>query len=784
MMSAVTADLAPVRVHLDLTGAVQGVGFRPWVYRLAEQTGVSGWVLNDPHGVSLEIEGEPLAVQDFLRRLDREPPPLVRILSSNLQVLPPAGLTGFQIRLSEVDGPRTAHLLPDVATCPDCLADIHRIGDRRHAYPFTNCTNCGPRFSIILSLPYDRPNTTMSGFELCPTCRSEYENVSDRRFHAQPNACPVCGPKVSLFARHPITDLWTLQDTSEPLASTAAALRSGQIVALKGLGGFHLLADATNSATVERLRERKHREQKPFALMAPNLDHARALVELTPEEVALLLSPAAPIVIAKRLPNPPVVDSIAPGNPTLGVMLPCTPLHHLLLEMVDGPLVATSGNLSDEPICTDNDDAFDRLGRIADLFLVHNRPIARHVDDSVVTILDGAPRILRRARGYAPWPISLADDSPTILALGAHLKNSIALSVGANAFVSQHIGDLDTPGALHAFESVIRDFLNMYDAEPVAVALDLHPDYGSSRWLHRKLELADNLLPQGIQTIAVQHHHAHLAACLADNAHAGPVVAATWDGSGLGLDHTIWGGEFLLGDARSFRRVAHLRPFSLPGGDAAAREPRRSALALLWEMGLADQAMQLGLPFAPAEVDTLCRMLKQPHLAPRTTSAGRIFDGLSALLGRCQRNSFEGQAAMALEHAADRHERGHYSLSLLEPADATQSLVLDWEPLVLEILADLARGTTRPVIAARIQRGLAHAILEVALRVDSPTVALTGGCFQNRLLTESAAALLRAAGFQVLLHSQVPPNDGGISLGQLAVAAARLRLDPVTSHTG
>ncbi len=756
------ADETKKRLLVKVKGAVQGVGFRPFVYRLATSLGLTGWVINDTRGVLIEVEGERALLEEFLRRLPLEKPPRAIIHTLEVSWLEPAGYTRFEIQHSLEEGEKTTLVLPDIATCPDCLAEILNPADRRYRYPFTNCTNCGPRFTIIHSLPYDRPNTSMSKFIMCPDCSSEYHNPADRRFHAQPNACPVCGPHLELWD----SGGKMLASGDEALRLAAAALREGKIVAVKGLGGFHLMVDARNSRAIQRLRERKPRRDKPFALMVRDLEQARLLCELTPEAEALLTSPETPILLLPRKPGAPVAEEVAPGNPYLGIMLPYTPLHHLLLREIDFPVVATSGNLTDEPICTDEGEALKRLGHIAELFLVHNRPIVRHVDDSVAWLLLGKPRLLRRARGYAPLPVLLSHPVPPILAVGAHLKNTIALSVKNQVFISQHIGDLETLEAFQAFEKVIADFLRLYEVTPVAIAHDLHPDYLSTLWAKSH---SDTIL------IPVQHHHAHLASCLAENQVEGEALGVTWDGTGYGLDGTIWGGEFLLGDTSSFQRVAHLRPFRLPGGEAAVKEPRRVALALLWELyGYATLEMEEFPPiasFTPQERRILAKMLERGLNSPITTSVGRLFDGISALAGICQKVSFEGQAAMALEFAADRHCEDHYPV-VLEEKDGV--IILDWRPIVKGVVEDLKRKEGISLISARFHNSLVETIVQVALKIKVKRVALSGGCFQNRLLTEKAAIRLEREGFQVLLHSQVPPNDGGISLGQVVVAASKL----------
>jgi len=796
------------RLRIAIQGAVQGVGFRPFVYRLATELALTGWVINDVRGVFIEVEGRVPTLTYFLARLEAERPPLAQIYHLDVAWLDPVGYDQFAIRHSDEQGAKTVLVLPDIATCADCLEELSDPTNRRYRYPFTNCTNCGPRFTIIRTLPYDRPHTTMRGFMLCPACRAEYDNPLDRRFHAQPNACPVCGPQLALWqltgdrqslptdTDHSVTPSAyhaVIAEGEAALRGTVNALHAGQIVAVKGLGGFHLMVDARNAGAINRLRERKPRRDKPFALMARDLEQARLLCAIPEAAAALLTSPEAPIVLLERHAVAPVAANVAPDTATLGVMLPANPLHHLLLRAIDFPLVATSGNLSDEPICTDEQEAVQRLGSIADQFLVHDRPIQRHVDDSIAWVLEDTPRLLRRARGYAPLPVRMPQPLPPILAVGAHLKNTVALSVERQVFISQHIGDLETPQAMAAFEQVIADFLQLYEATPVAIAHDLHPDYLSTRWAlsrEQKAESseraarnqqtasrADCRLPTAdCQLIPVQHHHAHLAACLAEHGVVGPVLGVTWDGTGYGLDGTIWGGEFLLGDTADFRRVAHLRPFSLPGGEAAVKEPRRVALALLWELygaaALERDDLAIIRAFRPHERRLLAQMLRRGFNTPRTTSAGRLFDGVAALIGLHQQVSFEGQAAIALEFSADPSVHDAYPFMVAQPGEP--AVVLDWGPLVAAVLQDLQRGVSTSIIAGRFHNALVEMILTVARLVGESRVVLAGGCFQNRRLTERAAVRLREAGFDVLLHRQVPPNDGSISLGQVAVAAARL----------
>lgn len=760
------------RRRLEIAGLVQGVGFRPFVWRLAREAGLAGFVTNTPLGVTLEVEGPAAALDRFRLRLLAETPPHASIETWSEREIEPLGETGFSIVASERAGDPSSPVLPDLAPCADCLRDVLLPGDRREGYPFTNCTNCGPRFSIVRSLPYDRANTTLASFPLCPACRAEYEDPADRRFHAQPTACPACGPRASLLD----PDGRSLAAGEQALREAAAAVLAGRVVAVKGLGGFHLIVDATDEAAVAALRLRKRREEKPFALLVTDLDAARSLVETSAETESLLASPEGPIVLLPRRPGAKVASGVAPGNPRLGVFLPPTPLHHLLMREIARPVVATSGNLSDEPICTDETEALGRLRGIADLFLVHDRPIARHVDDSVAWIVDGAPALLRRARGFAPAPVLLRDDLPPILAVGAHLKNAVAVASGRRVFVSQHVGDLETEEAFGAFERVVADFLAFYRVRPAAIAHDLHPDYLSTRWA---IGAAETGPLAGIPLSGVQHHHAHLAACLAENgASEGPVLGVTWDGTGYGDDGTIWGGEFLLGDAAGYRRAAHLLPFRLPGGEAAVTEPRRTALALLRE-AFGERTREVDdleplRAFSVREREVLDRMLERGTQSPVTTSAGRLFDGIAAIAGVRQVVRHEGQAAMELEWAADGAVEDGYPLPVAGGTDG-EPMTLDWRPLVRAAVEDVRAGSGPGRISTLFHGALAAAIVEVALRVGVPRVALAGGCFQNRILTEEAATRLRGEGFEVFLHRQVPPNDGSICLGQVAVAAARMR---------
>ncbi|MBK6404241.1 MAG: carbamoyltransferase HypF [Holophagales bacterium] len=777
------------RLRVEVTGAVQGVGFRPFVFRLATQLGLSGWVLNDVRGVEVEVEGDASSLDAFRTRLEAEAPPRAVVRHVSVSWLPPEGFSSFEIRMSTGEGEKSVSVLPDLATCGDCLAELDDPADRRYRYPFLNCTNCGPRFTIVRALPYDRQNTTMRGFTLCAACRREYEEPRDRRFHAQPTACPACGPRLALWNR--IGQVVARED--EALRGAAAALLDGRVVAVKGLGGFHLCCDARNEDAVARLRAGKVRREKPLAVMVRDVAAARALCEVSGAVERWLLSPEAPILLLPRLGSASatalVAPNVAPESTRLGVMLPSTPLHHLLLAAVDAPLVATSGNLSDEPIATDEREAVARLGSIADLFLVHDRPVERHVDDSVGWLHGDALQLLRRARGFAPLPVPVRVNLPPILAVGAHLKNVVGLGLGSEVVLSQHVGDLETPEALAAFERVVADLLRLWEAAPVAIAHDLHPDYLSTRWARRAAagDESEGPLPPAIlaaaregrlRLVPVQHHHAHLASCLAENGVEGPALGVTWDGTGYGTDGTVWGGEFLLGDAAGYTRVAHLRPFRLPGGDAAVKEPRRAALALLFELfgeaALGRDDLSPVASFSGTERALLARMLATGTRSPVTTSAGRLFDAVAALVGLHPKAGFEGQAAMALEALADPSERGAYPFPLVAGAVSGAPATLDWGPLAFALLEDGARGVGAAIRSGRFHNALVDGIAAVARLAGAPRVALSGGCFQNRLLLERASARLAADGFQVLTHRLVPPNDGGIALGQVLVAAARI----------
>ena len=759
------------RLRLAVRGAVQGVGFRPFVFRLANDLGMAGWVNNSPQGVSIEVEGRRDRLEHFRRRLESEKPALCFLAGMESSWLAAAGYAEFEIRASAQAGVKSALVLPDLATCPDCRREIFDVANRRFHYPFTNCTHCGPRFSLIEALPYDRANTSMRGFKMCPACQAEYDNPRDRRFHAQPNACPVCGPRL---------ELWTGAGAAvfgghDAMRAAAQAIRRGQIVAVKGLGGFHLMVDARNESAVRRLRERKQREEKPLALMVPSLADTRAICQLSPLEEELLVSPAAPIVLLEKIGNrkSEIANPVAPGNPNLGVMLPSNPLHHLLMAELDFPVVATSGNLSDEPICTNEHEALARLRGMADWLLVHNRPIVRPEDDSIVRVMLDREMILRRARGYAPLPVQLPSKgqrpkAKAILAMGAQLKNSVALAAGENVFISQHLGDLETEPAQSAFRRTCKDLPGLYSVEPEIIAADLHPDYLSTRHAQQS----------GKNIFGVQHHVAHVLSCIAENDLRLPALGLAWDGTGYGTDGSVWGGEFFLVTESGVERVAHLRPFRLPGGDKAVKQPRRVALAMLYELyGEAAFEMEHLPPIRvmlPVERITFKGMLQRRINSPSTSSVGRLFDAVASLINLRQNLAYEGQAAMELEFALNgfRDEKA-YALPLIRHAGM---LMLDWQEMIHQILVDGNAGVAAAEISAKFHNALAEAAVAVAKKIGQPRVALSGGCFQNRYLTERLVTRLRAEKFEPFWHRQVPPNDGGIALGQIFAARNHLTL--------
>lgn len=754
-----------VRVRVGVGGAVQGVGFRPFAARLAAACGVAGFVRNTEGGAVVEAEGEPAAVAAFRERLVREAPPPVRVRVERAETVAPAGDLAFVVAESEAGRPDAATLaeIPrDRAVCAECVAEIRDPGNRRYRYPFTHCTACGPRWSVLRALPYDRARTSLAPFPPCAACRAEFADPANRRFHAQNVACPDCGPRVTL---RDAAGRAIASDGRAPLAAAAERIRRGAIVALKGLGGYQLLCDARDGRAVERLRLAKGRPGgKPLAVMAPSLEWVRAALDPEPLEESLLASPEAPIVLVRRRAGTtPFAEAVAPRSPLAGVFLPTTPLHVLLLDDLAFPVVATSGNRSEEPIAFDDADALARLAGLADAFLTHDRAIERPLDDSVARVVGGRELVLRAGRGHAPLPVRLPFDAPPVIALGASAKASPALASGGGALLGAHVGDLESPLAVAALDRGARSLAAARGvARPAAVARDLHPDFPSTR-LAAGMALPDE---------PVAHHHAHAAACLAENGlFDRPALAVVFDGFGLGPDGGLWGGEFLRVDGAACRRVARLREFPLPGGDAAAREPRRSAAGLLFETfgaaSLDDAALPPIAAFSGPERATLASMLARGVASPRASSAGRLFDAAASLAGLAQRASFEGEAAVALE-AAVRRGAAPYPLPLEDDG------ALDTRALARAMAADARAGAGAATIASRFHAALVAAILAVARAAGEPVVALSGGCFQNRLLAESAAEALRGAGFRPVLHRLVPPNDGGLSLGQAIVAARRL----------
>ena len=767
------ADQRIARRHIHVRGIVQGVGFRPFVFNLARRLELSGYVLNSSAGVVIEAEGPEAGLDQFLGALHNQAPPLARIEKIDVRVLDPAGDTSFVIRESLDQPGELVPVSPDVSTCDDCMRDFRTPANRRHGYPFTNCTNCGPRYTITRKIPYDRPLTTMACFGMCESCLAEYEDPADRRFHAQPNACPDCGPSLALQIGDALKQPPEFAPGGDNLAiirEVRRLLRDGRIVAIKGLGGFQLACDAANEAAVRLLRERKKRSDKPFALMVPDVDSAERFCVVSEAERATLSSPRRPIVILPRRDDAELTRELAPGNNTLGVMLPYTPLHYLLFgDSLDQPpefsaLVMTSGNLSEEPIVTGNREAADRLDDIADAFLFHNRDIHTRVDDSVVRIFEDEERVLRRSRGYAPFPVALQFPVHEVLACGAELKNTFCLTKQNHAFLSQHIGDLENYETLVFFQQTLDRMKELFRIAPVAVGYDLHPMY-----LSTKLALA----MEGVEKIGVQHHHAHIASCMAENGITDKVIGVAFDGTGYGTDGKIWGGEFLLADFAGFERRAHLRYIPLAGGDTAVREPWRLALSYLLDT-FGPRIDSLDLPLfgrIPSNKLRAVRSMIERNINSVPTSAcGRLFDAVASLSGVRDDVNFEAQAAIELEMSADPGVDAVYpfEISRGEPAE------IDMRPAIEAIVRDALVGRPRGWIAAAFHNTVAAAVLEVCRRLRASEgirkVCLSGGTFQNLYLLKRTVSGLRGEGLEVFLHAQVPPNDGGIALGQAVIA--------------
>jgi hydrogenase maturation protein HypF len=751
--------------HIEVEGVVQGVGFRPWVWRLAREQGLSGRVLNHARGVTIDAFGPEPALSGFLARLRGTPPPAAVITALRATAIPAAerGADAFVIVESEAGGPRQVSIPPDLATCAECAAEIADPADRRYRYAFTNCTNCGPRLTIARGVPYDRALTTMAPFRMCARCQAEYDDPGNRRFHAQPNACPACGPQLRALTSSGVTV------PGDPLRAAADALRGGEVVAVKGIGGFHLACDATSAPAVRLLRARKGREEKPFAVMVRDLATADVVAELCDAEAALLTAVERPIVLLRRRAGPSLAPEVAPGSPLVGLMLPYTPLHLLLLHEAGRALVMTSANLSEEPMVTGNEEALDRLRSLADLFLVHDREIEMRCDDSVARVIAGEPVLLRRSRGYAPRPVRLARPVVApLLACGGHLKNTFCLAEGTQAWMGPHVGDLETVESLRSFTGAVERMERFLGIAPEVIAHDLHPDYASTTYAQAR--------PEPLK-VGVQHHHAHVAAAMAEHGLEGPVIGVAYDGTGYGTDGTAWGGELLLADYGGFRRLATFRPLPLPGGELAIREIWRLALALLGD-ALGDEAPLDRFPVfggdRAARADVVRQMIRRGFNAPRAHGVGRYFDAVAALVLGRPAVSFEGQAALEWNTVADRSETGAYGFAVDRGRTPWQ---LDLRPMVREIVRDVLAGRPPSTISARFHNTLAvatAALVREAVRLHGARpVVLTGGCFQNELLAEGVLGEL--SGLDVRLHAQVPPGDGGLALGQALVADAIVR---------
>jgi len=752
------------RLHVEVSGIVQGVGFRPFVYRLAKKFNLGGWVLNDSRGVVIEVEGDDRDLGSFVEELRASAPPLARIVQVKTSRAEPIGETSFRIVESVSREERTVLISPDVATCDDCLREMFDPDDRRFHYPFINCTNCGPRYTIIRDIPYDRPNTTMSKFKMCPLCEAEYHDPADRRFHAQPNACWDCGPRLILCDAD-----GNEISTDAPIARVTEMLKEGLTVAIKGLGGFHLAVDATNDEAVRRLRARKKREQKPLAVMSKDIPTIRRYAFVNEVEERLLKSFQRPIVLLrKRQPNP-IANSVAPRSRWFGVMLPYTPVHHLIMRGDFIALVMTSGNISEEPICFENEEAMERLRGIADAFLLNDRDIFMRTDDSVTRVQQSGQIILRRARGYVPVPVFLKDDGPAILATGPELKNTICLLRGKEAFLSQHIGDIKNFETLSYLEKTAEHLKRILQIEPEAIAHDMHPDYLSTRWAQEQ---------KGLPLFAVQHHHAHIASCMAEHQLEEKVIGVAFDGTGYGTDGRIWGGEFLVCDLSGFERAGHFKYTPMPGGDAAVENPIRMAVAHLyqiWGKDTRDLELKALETISEAQLRVLFRMLEGRINCPLTSSVGRLFDSVSALLGICDYASYEGQPAIELEAFADEDCAEAYEWRIEEK----DNLVVDSSVIIHQVVEDIQEGVPREMISARFHNAIAEVTAEVCRKIANKTglrkVVLSGGVFQNMLISNKLQQLLTRSGLEVFQHSEVPPNDGGVSLGQAVVARNLLK---------
>ncbi|MBI5747885.1 MAG: carbamoyltransferase HypF [Nitrospinae bacterium] len=757
------------RKEIKITGIVQGVGFRPFVYNLATSLGLKGYVLNSSEGVIIDVEGDPHKLDEFISFLKSKAPSLSKI--ENIEVaerLSLCGYTSFEIRESLPDG-KFALISPDIATCPDCLSELLSPDDRRYQYPFTNCTNCGPRYSIILDIPYDRPKTTMAKFKMCPDCEREYHDPTNRRFHAQPNACHVCGPQIKLKVQSSKFKV----NERESLKTAIELLKQGAIGAIKGLGGFHIACDATNDEAVKRLREKKRKSNKPFAIMCPDIETIKKICNVSAQSEILLSSELKPIVLLPKLQNNIISEYIAPDNNYFGVMLPYTPLHQLIFDPSFIALVMTSGNLSEEPIVIDNDEAIEKLSDIADFFLFHNRDIYMRVDDSIVREYKGVKRVIRRSRGYVPYPIELEIEMPEILGCGGELKNTFTLTKGHYAIMSQHIGDLENYEAIEFFKETLKNLKNSFRVEPTIIAHDLHPDYWTTKFAKELKTHNSSLI-----TVPVQHHHAHIVSCMAENHIREKVIGIAWDGTGYGTDGAIWGGEFLIADYKGFERAGHLRYVLLPGGDKAIREPYRIALSHLYDAyGVA--FLKLDIPFINQNKDKakiILKMIDNRINTVMTSSAGRLFDTVSSIINGIDVVTFEGEAAIKLEMIADKSVKDSYGYQL--SAISYQPLIIDTRILIQGIVNDLLNGVDHTIISAKFHNTLAEIIAEVCKKIKIDTgidkVVLSGGCFQNIFLLDRTLDRLGNE-FNTFIHKDVPTNDGGISLGQAVIASEKIK---------
>jgi hydrogenase maturation protein HypF len=749
------------RTQISIKGIVQGVGFRPFIYNLAKKYELKGYVLNNTSGVNIEVEGESSVIDEFIQKVKSEPPPQAVIFEMHSQNIEPLGYEDFTIRKSDDQEEKFVPISPEIATCKDCIKELFDPSDHRYRYPFINCTNCGPRFTIVKDIPYDRKFTTMAPFIMCEKCQREYDDPGDRRFHAQPNACPKCGPKLSL-----LDDKGGEINVPDVITEVCRLLKDGKIIAIKGLGGYHLACDAMNKDAVSTLRSRKFREHKPFALMVKDVETAKTLCYVNDEEEKLLKGTIRPIVLLRKRPDCRVAESVAPHQEYHGVMLPYTPLHHVLMAESGLVLVMTSGNISSEPIVYHDDEAFERLSRIPDYFLVHDREIHIRTDDSVSRVWHGKEVVLRRSRGYCPFPLLLPFQfEEQILACGAELKNTFCLTRGNYAFMSHHIGDLENLETLTSFEQGIEHFKRIFYIDPAYVAYDLHPDYLSTKYA---------LSVNGVPKIGIQHHHAHITSCMCDNGIDGEVIGISFDGTGYGTDEKIWGGEFLVCDYGGFERVAHLEYVPLPGGEKAIKEPWRMAASFLDRI-YGDSMYGLGIDFVKTldrnKWTIIKKMIDKGLNSPLTSSSGRLFDAVSALVGVRQEVYYEGQAAIELEMAADKDEEGFYSYDLEELGNGSQVML---EPIIRGIVTDIGDNVSVPTIAGKFHNTMAKIILNICLRVRKASgiekVALSGGVFQNTLLLNKTFTLLDGSGFKVYTQHRVPPNDGGIALGQAVIA--------------